>query len=264
VLKRPALLLACLAITACGGGSTSADSTPSTAGPVTLFAAASLSKVMLDEIAAAGSPVTGDYEGTQALLAKLEADPIIADVFASADKAHMDTAVKRGLVDSPHVLAYNTLVIAVQAGNPKHITGLADLARPGLRISLADTSVPAGKYAEVAFASAEVNHDAPAGFTQAVLANVATRQTDVETVVSDVAVGAVDAGIVYATDAKANPRITAVAVGPMEQPSIAYYVATVKRARQHAAAQAFVTYLLSAAGQQILRTAGFAISPPSP
>jgi molybdate transport system substrate-binding protein len=254
---------------ACGSGSTSGSTattpTPTTIqGPVTLFAAASLAKVMQAEITASGNHgITGDYEGTQALLAKLQADPTIADVFISADKAHMDKAVNAGLVDGPHVMAYNSLVIAVPAGNPAHITGLADLARSGLHIALADTSVPAGAYAEKAFTAAEANHDAPAGFAKAVLANVVTRQTDVETVVAQVAAGAVDAGIVYATDAKANTHITAIAVAPAEQPAVAYYVAVVARARDHAAAQAFVTFLLSHAGQNVLSAAGFALTPPT-
>ena len=265
--KRPLLVLACLTLAACGGGQGVAGATPTPAtaqGPVTLFAAASLAKVMQAEITASSNRgITGDYEGTQDLLAKLQADPTIADVFISADKAHMDTAVSGGLVDAPHVMAYNSLVIAVPSGNPAHITGLADLARAGLRISLADTSVPAGAYADKAFAAAEASHDAPAGFAKAVQANVVTRQTDVETVVAQVAAGAVDAGIVYATDAKANTHITAIAVAGREQPAIAYYVAVVARARDHAATQAFVSFLLSRAGQSVLSAAGFPLSPPT-
>jgi molybdate transport system substrate-binding protein len=262
-LCSPVLLLA-----ACGSAST----TTTSAGlkPVTLFAAASLERVLGDEIVAFGQTpagshlpqVAGDYEGTQSLLAKLEADPTVADVFASADKKHMDTATRRGLVETSHVLAYNTLVIAVAPGNPKHINGLADLARPGLRISLADTSVPAGSYAEKAFQAAEADHDAPAGFAKAALANVVTRQTEVETVLSDVAFGAADAGIVYATDARANHQVSAVPVAPADQPQIAYYVSVVKRGQDHAAAQSFVDFLLSQQGQQILAAAGFATSPP--
>src|SRR5581483_9942189 len=211
-------------------------------------------KVMPEEISSfekahPGISVAGDYEGTQSLLTKLEADGTLADVFVSADSAHMATARSRSLVATPHELATNRLVIAVPPGNPGHIAGLADLARGGVRLSIADRSVPAGSYAEQAFAVAESNHDVPAGFARAALANVATRPTDVETVVADVAAGVVDAGIVYATDARADSRITAIPIAQRDQPPT--------QSRQAEAAALFVTFLLSAQGQSILAAAGF-------
>jgi molybdate transport system substrate-binding protein len=256
----------CLAVVACGGaggGTTAAGADAA----LVVFAAASASRVLPDEITALGRThrnlpvVRADYEGTQSLLAKLEADAGSADVFISADKEHMDEASRRGLVRTPQVLAENRLVIAVAPGNPEHITGLADLARPGLRISLADTSVPASKYAEQALRLAESRGDVPAGTVARVLANVATRQPQVETVVSDVAFGAVDAGIVYASDAHTRPgdtqRIEAVPIPPADQPRTAYYVAVTAHARNPAAAAAFVQLLLSRQGQDVLRADGF-------
>jgi molybdate transport system substrate-binding protein len=256
-MRRCALALLCALACACGSSGSAARPT------VVVFAAASLSRALPAAISSFGPSATvqADYEGTQALLAKLEADDTLADVFASADQAHMDEAVRRGLVDTPHRLAANRLVIAVAPGNPRHITGLADLARPGLRLSLADASVPAGKYAEQALHLAESRHDAPAGFAARVLANVATRQTDVETVVSDVALGTVDAGIVYASDARTNPRITAVAIPLTDQPPTLYLVAVTRHAPHHQDAQRFVDFLLSATGQRILHDAGF-LPPP--
>jgi len=267
-MSRRALALLSLCLCACGAGGTAPSGGEST---VTVFAAASLSRVLPSELdafaTAVRSPqrrILADYEGTQALLAKLEADPTLADVFASADRAHMDEAVRRGLVETPRALAANRLVIAVPPGNPAHITGLADLARPGLRISLADVSVPAGKYAEQTLQLAESRHDAPAGFAKAALANVVTRQTQVETVVSDVAVGAVDAGIVYASDAHGNSRIAAVSIPVADQPAALYLVAVVKRAHDRSGAQALVDFLLSPAGQRVLVDAGFLPAPAAP
>lgn len=272
--QRRAALLPCLLLAACGSGGGGGSAGPTGSGAQTpttsivVFAAASLSRVMPQEIAAferahPGITVAGDYEGTQALLTKLEADDTLADVFASADRAHMTAAQARGLVAAPHDLALNTLVIAVPPGNPAHITGLADLARSGLKLSLADTSVPAGKYAEQAFAIAESKHDVPAGFATAALANVATRPTDVETVVNDVAAGAVDAGIVYATDAKADSHITALPIAKGDQPATAYVVAATAHSRHAAAAQQFFDFLLSPQGQGLLHAAGFASPAPT-
>lgn len=264
-------MLACLlpAICACGTPHTGGPlpGAPASGSSITVFAAASMSVVMPREISAfeaadPGVTVSGDYEGTQALLTKLEADGSLADVFLSADSAHMETAKTLGLVSEPRQLATNMLVIAVPKGNPAHITQLADLARSGVKLSIADRSVPAGNYAEQAFALAESNHDVPTGFARAALANVATRPTDVETVVADVASGVVDAGVVYATDARANAHITAVPIAQRDQPPTEYLVAATAAAPNPMAAQAFVSFLLSARGQALLQQAGF--SPPSP
>ncbi len=266
---RRAAVLPCLLLVACGGGvatpSSPAQQSPSAS--ITVFAAASLTRVLPTEISAfqqanPGVTATGDYEGTQALLTKLEADGSLADVFISADSAHMQTAKQRGLVTTPRQLATNTLVIAVPPSNPAHITGLADLARSGVKLSIADHSVPAGSYAEQAFALAESNHDVPAGFAKQALANAVTRPTDVETVVANVAAGVVDAGVVYATDARADPHVTAIPIARQDQPPTLYFVAATAAAPHPVAAQAFVDFLLSIKGQTLLDQAGF--SPPSP
>ena len=258
--RRPLLALACLLLAACGDGSTTRAQPPNV--QLTVFAAASLARVMPQEIAAfeaahPGVHVSGDYEGTQALLTKLQADGSLADVFVSADRAHMDTAQQKGLVTTPDSLATNALVIALPPGNPAHITSLADLAKPGVRLSIADTSVPAGRYAEQSFEIAESNRDVPPGFARQALANATTRPTDVETVVANVAAGVVDAGIVYATDAKTHGDITALPVAQRDQPLTEYVVAATAKAKQPRAAQQFFDFLLSAEGQRILQAAGF-------
>jgi molybdate transport system substrate-binding protein len=263
---RRLAVVPCLLLVACGsGGGNNAPVTTGTPEPsasITVFAAASLARVMPKEISAFAAvhpsiTVAGDYEGTPALLTKLEADGSLADVFVSADLAHMTTAQSRGLVAAPQTLATNSLVIAVPLGNPAHLTGLADLARGGLKLSIADTSVPVGSYAEQAFKIAETNHDVPAGFARAALANVATRPTDVTTVVANVAAGVVDAGIVYSTDAKANTGISALPIAKRDQPATVYALAVTRQARAATAAQEFVAFLLSAQGQSLFHSAGF-------
>ena len=99
---RPAAILPCLLLVGCGTPSSPAQQ-QSRSASVTIFAAASLSVVMPKEISAfeaanPGVTASGDYEGTQALLTKLEADGTLADVFVSADSAHMQTAKTRGLM----------------------------------------------------------------------------------------------------------------------------------------------------------------------
>jgi len=258
-----------LALAACGGGGTTAQVNPTTlpAQTVTLFAAASMSKVMPQLITEfenryQGVSVEADYEGTQALLTKLEADPASADVFLSADLKHMATASQQGLVDPAQNLAGNRLVVVLPPGNPAHITALADLARSGVHLDLADTSVPAGAYAEQALHSIEAHGDAPTGYAARVLANVASRESDVEQVVTKVASGVVDAGVVYATDAQANPHLGTLPIPAADQPATVYPVALTRHGATSAGARAFLDFLLGTTGQHILRSAGFTAPPP--
>jgi molybdate transport system substrate-binding protein len=260
----PALLAVPLAALAACGGQPTQGSNP--AHTITLFAAASTATVMQREIGAYaalhhGVHVDGDYEGTQALLTKLQADPSGADVFLSADRAHMDQAVRRGLAAAPVDLAGNRLVIAVPRGNPAQVSSIADLARPGLRLVLADHSVPAGGYAEQALHSAESHGDAPAGFAAKALANAVSRESDVEQVVAKVASGEVDAGVVYATDAVANARVQAVQIPAGDQPPTVYPVAVTSHSHDASAAHDFLDFLLSGAGRRILAEAGFTVPP---
>ena len=250
---------------ACGSSNNGSGSTAASPQTITLFAAASTAAVMAEEIAAFTRlhpeiHVEGDYEGTQSLLTKLQADGTAADVFLSADRKHMDTAVQAGIAKDPADLMSNRLVIAVPSGNPAHVTSIADLARSGVRVVLADASVPAGTYAEQALHSAEKNGEAAAGFAATVLHNVVSRESDVEQVVAKVAAGEVDAGMVYATDAQADHRITAIQIPAADQPATVYPIAVTTHARAAAAARTFVAFLRSAAGLHILRAAGFVVA----
>src|SRR4051812_23743214 len=131
-MRRIALLLALVI----GGCSSSHAITP-----VTVFAAASLTDAF-GALTSAGVQPTFNFGGSQALVTQIQ-QGAPADVFASADEKNMQKLVDAGLVDPPKVFARNALEIAVAAGNPKHVTGLADLARSNLIVVLADPSVPA-------------------------------------------------------------------------------------------------------------------------
>ncbi|MGH3850629.1 MAG: substrate-binding domain-containing protein, partial [Pseudonocardiaceae bacterium] len=87
-----------------------------------------------------------DLGGSNTLVAQImQGAP--ADDYASAYTKNMQALVTAGLVDAPVTFATNKLEIAVAPGNPKHIAGLADLAKPGVSADLAAVGVPAGDYA---------------------------------------------------------------------------------------------------------------------
>ena len=103
-----------------------------------------------------GVTVRVSFAGSPTLVQQIE-QGAPADVFASADTANMQRVVDgKHVTGAPQVFARNSLEIVVAAGNPKKISGLADLLKPGLVIVLAGPSVPAGHYALEAFAKAKL------------------------------------------------------------------------------------------------------------
>jgi molybdate transport system substrate-binding protein len=218
-------------------------------GSITVFAAASL-QPPFNQIATQlkdqqNLSVTFNYLGSQTLASQLT-QGAQADVFASADTTQMKVTQNAGVIaGTPRVFAHNRLEIAVAPRNPKAIHRLADLARQGLVVILADPSVPAGRYAQQALAKAHVTVKA-ASFEQQVTG-----------VLSKVALGEADAGIVYASDIVTNHRVDGVAI-PDDQNVIADYpIAAISNTRNPTGANSFIAFVLSPAGQSALKAAGF-------
>lgn len=175
----------------------------------------------------------------------LEGAPV--DVFASANSSTMDQVVDAGEVSGEsRTFARNQLVIAVQDGNPAGIEGLADFARDDLLIGLCAEGVPCGDYAREALASAGV---AP---------SIDSEEIDVRGLITKIAEGELDAGVVYLSDI--DGAVEGLEI-PSEHNVIADYpIAVLSAARNPAAAHAFVEFALSAEGQRILAEYGFASS----
>src|SRR5438477_8030442 len=173
-------------------------------GEVVVFAASSLQdafKQLAQNLKSQGINATFNFAGSQALAAQL-AQGAQADVFASADDAQMQAAIASGAVVSgtQQVLVTNKLALIVSANNPK-VKMLADLTKPGIKIVIADETVPAGKYTLDVLR--RMSADASGygyQFQQQVLANVVSKETNVRQVVAKVELGEADAGFVYATD----------------------------------------------------------------
>lgn len=170
-----------------------------------------------------------------------------ADLFASADTANMDKLTADGFTTgTAQVFAHNQLEIAVAPGNPKHITGLADLAKRGVIYISAGPTVPAGKYALQALAKAGVT------------VTPKSLETDVKSVISKIELGEADAGIVYWTDVSgASSKVQGVPIPDAYNVLAAYPVVAVKGTKHSDIANAFIAYLLSASGQSSLRAFGF-------
>jgi molybdate transport system substrate-binding protein len=156
----------------------------------------------------------------------------------------------KGLVEKPVEFATNTLVLIVPKRNPAHITSVADITKPGVKLVICNATVPCGDYARTAFKNL--------GITTTAMKNVVSQTTDVTQTVAQVATGQADAGFVYITDAKAaGGRVAVVGLPAKAKPSAKDFIAVVKSGKNQAAAKAFVQTVLSAAGQAKLEAAGF-------
>jgi molybdate transport system substrate-binding protein len=258
----PVVVASALALAACSSSKTattssttgSPPSSSTTGAPITgtlnVFAAASLTgsfnsaKTAL-VAANPGLTLTYNFAGSNALVAQIvQGAP--ADVFASADTKNMQKLVDSGLVEAPVTFAKNKVEIAVAPGNPKHIIGLADLAKPGVSVVLEAVGVPAGDYTRQVLASKNIT------------VTPKSLETDVKSAVAKVTAGEADATVVYVTDVSAaGATVTGVMVADADQPAITYPIAVVKATKNPAAARAFVTSAVSGRVQQAVEAAGF-------
>ena len=189
------------------------------------------------------------FGGSGALEADIE-QGAPADVFAAASPKQPAALFAKGLVDKPIEFATNTLVLIVPKDNPAHITSVADITKPGVKLVICTANVPCGDYARNVFMNL--------GITTAAMKNVVSQTTDVTQTLADVALGQADAGFVYVTDAKtAAGKVTVLHLPAKAKPGAKDFIAVVKSGQHLAEARAFVAIVLSAAGQAKLSAAGF-------
>jgi molybdate transport system substrate-binding protein len=228
--------------------------------PVIVFAAASL-KSALDEAAVAfraaeGGELKISYGGSLALARQIVAGAP-ADIFASADEQSMDEAAKGGAIrqESRFDLLGNRLVVVT----PKQssIDALAfspdAFARAiggGRLVTGEVNSVPVGRYAKAALQNL--------GLWSVVEPRLAMTD-NVRAALAFVARGEAPLGIVYATDAAAEPNVKIVAAFPEDShPPILYPFALTDSSRS-GAADKFLTWLKSPSGRTIFERQGFRV-----
>ncbi|MCR6030554.1 molybdate ABC transporter substrate-binding protein [Nocardioides sp. zg-579] len=247
---RRALGAALLLVVALATPGCSADDD---AGPrLRVLAAASLSSTFEDlaaefERTHEGVDVQLSFGGSSDLVAQVQ-EGAPADVIATADVATMDRLVAEGLTDGdPHLFATNVLQVAVPAGNPAGVRGLADL--------------DAGSDADLVVCAPEV----PCGAAAARLAEVAgvrlspvSEEQSVTDVLGKVVSGEADAGLVYVTDViAAGDAVEGIAVPEADRVVNDYPVAALADSEEPALAQEFVDLVLGPAGREALGAAGF-------
>ena len=272
--KALSLLLAlamALALTACGGSTTSttdetdpdtdaAESTDTTeAVELIVFAAASLTET-LDEIienyktVAPNVTITPSYESSGTLLDQIQSGAD-CDLFLSAGASQMDELEEGGgvLEGSRLDLLENKVALAVPEGNPKGIESfdqLAELLKSGdVFLAIGNSDVPVGQYTQKIFAYY--------GIDEAAIADCLTYGSNVKEVTTQVSEGAVDCGIIYATDAF-SAGLTTVDGATAEMCGQVIYPAAVVAGSAHPdEAQAFLDYLTTADAGAVFESVGF-------
>lgn len=215
------------------------------AGEITVFAASSLSTAF-EQIAVRfekehpGRDVVLSFAGSQTLATQVvNGAPV--DVFASADQVQMERALAAVPADvGPRQFATNRLTIVVAEGNPKHVRTVSDLARPDVVVVLGAAEVPVGRYTRRMLEAAGVEMTA------------SSYEPNVGLVLSKVALGEADAGVVYQSDLQRTDRVEGVAV-PDEVNVVAHYPI----AGWGDGAEEFVDFVLSSEGTSVLTEAGF-------
>lgn len=258
-----AAVAALLALGACSSGSgtdsgtTSSDASPQSSkaskpsGAITVFAAASLKESFTTlgrtfEEEHPGTKVTFNFGGSDSLAASITSGAP-ADVFAAASGRTMKTVTDRdATAGPPSTFVRNRLEIATLPGNPDGITSLKDLAEPGLKVVLCDTTVPCGAAARNALDAAGVKLS-PVSYEE-----------DVKSALTKVVLREADAALVYRTDVRAaGAKVEGVDFPEAAKALNDYPIALLDEAPNPGTAQAFIDLVKSAEGQKVLSSAGF-------
>lgn len=260
LLRRSLLKTIVAAISLCLAGSL-ATVPVHAAEKVVVFAAASM-KNALDAINAewsreSGNVTTVSYAASSALAKQIE-QGAPADIFISADLAWMDYVADKKLIEaaSRSDLLGNRIVLVAPADKAKPVDikqgfDLVGLVGDGRLAMGAVDSVPAGKYGKAALEKL--------GVWSSVEKKVAGAES-VRAALLLVSRGEAPYGIVYQTDAAADPGVTIVGTFPEDShPPIIYPVAILSEAKSPAA-KSYLDFLKSAKATPFFEKQGFTVS----
>ena len=223
---------------------------------VTVFAAASMKNALDNANKAYDRDVIVSYAASSALAKQIEGGAP-ADIFISADPDWMKYLSDKNLVkqDSTSNWLGNRIVLVApkDAAKPVDITSgfdLAGLLKGGKLAMGAPDSVPAGKYGKAALERL--------GVWSSIEKSVAGAES-VRAALALVSRGEAPYGIVYQTDAAADPGVTVVGTFPADSHPLIIYPIAILSGSQSADAAAYLDYLKSAKAAPFLKKEGFTV-----
>jgi len=231
---------------------------------LTVMTAASLTEAFTElgglfEVENPGVEVMFNFAGSQQLAQQILSGAQ-ADVFASAGDRPMDNVIGEGaILGETRIFTFNQMIIVLPSDNPAGIISFADLAVPGVKLVIAASGVPAGDYALQVLDKAAESSDFGPAFREAVLANIVSYEVNVRAVLTKVAIGEADAGIVYTSDVSilGNQELNTVDIPEDLNITAAYPIAVLSSASDPQLAEAFIQLVLSPVGQEVLEKFGF-------
>jgi molybdate transport system substrate-binding protein len=233
-----------------------------------VFAAASLTDAFTEigevfESQNPGVTVLFSFAGSSDLATQL-AEGAPADLFASANSRQMQNVVDAGrTAGEPVNFLTNSLVVIVPADNPAGIETLADLANEGIGFVSAAPDVPIREFTEQVLDKATADPEYGADFKEAVMANLVSEEANVRQLAAKVALGEADAGIVYKSDVTPDiaGQVRVIEIAEAVNVVAVYPIAVADDSAYPELAQAFIDFVLSDEGQDILNRWGFGPAP---
>ena len=205
--------------------------------------------------------VAFNFDGSQALRTQLE-NGAYSDVFASANQKQMKAVENEGLMNNSSVVIFtkNKLSLIVPKDNPARIINLSDLAKPGLKIVMGTKDVPVGDYALQIIS--KMGNDSAYGhdYKEKVLANVISQETNVNYVVTKVALGEADVGFAYVSDITEDltSKVDKIDI-PDEYNVVAQYpMGVLLESKYPVESREFMSLVISDKGKAVLEKYGFA------
>ncbi len=231
---------------------------------LTVFAAASLTGAF-GEICQMYKNETGvnvafNFDGSQALRTQIE-NGAYSDVFASANNKQMNELKGQGLMNnsSVYVFTRNKLSLIVPRDNPAGISNLSDLAKPGVKIVIGTKDVPVGDYTRQIIN--KLGNDSAYGpeYKEKVIANIISEETNVNYVVTKIALGEADVGFAYVSDITEDlsSKVDMVDIPDKYNIIAEYPMGILNESKYLAEAEEFINVVKSEEGMAVLEKYGF-------
>ncbi len=254
--------------------------TPSTSAPVDLrvFIASSLFHVIQNMTQTFNrennANIIVNSAGSNTLYQQITSGSL-CDVFLSADLKWTNKLNASGLLYNNQYQNFtsNSLEVVLLKDNPQNISSILDLIKPGVKIVVADPSVPAGSYNNATLTKIDAtwgNASSPLylgiqwqNYRNKFLANVVSYEVAVEEVVGKVSLGlgTADAGVAFVSDATygtmTGAQLQYIQVPASVNTKGVYSIAIINGTSHSDLAQKFMDFWLSTQGQTLLQTYGF-------
>jgi|WetSurMetagenome_2_1015567.scaffolds.fasta_scaffold227786_2 molybdate transport system substrate-binding protein len=178
------------------------------------------------------------------------------DLYIPGEAYYVDQAAKHGFIADRKSICFMTPVIGVRKGNPKRVTGIKDLARPGLRVAIGDPqAIAIGPMTERILQRA--------GIFDTVERNIHMKAACVPELANALATHSADAGVIWDVMAFQNRKdLDAIVIDPKCNEVSEVLVTRLTCSKQPVEARKFMAFVTSKEAASILRKHGYATARP--